>query len=100
MGGDGGSIPRREELVRQRQRPEQRDRNADMAAKWRHCAVSQSKLERPVVACELGRLYSKLALLQFLLDKEKPREPAFAHIRRLKVRISSIQEISAAASSH
>lgn len=83
MGCDGGTIPRRDELVRTRQRPEQRDRDSVRAFKWRHCALSQAPLERPVVACELGNLYSKASVLEALLQREgKPA--TVAHLRGLK----------------
>lgn len=31
------------------------DKNAELAAKWKYCALSQEKLRRPIVSCELGR---------------------------------------------
>lgn len=31
------------------------DKNAEMIAKWKYCALSQEKLKRPIVACEMGR---------------------------------------------
>lgn len=55
MGCDGGTIPTRDELVRVKKKPEQKDRKADLAAKWKHCAISQEKLQPPIVACGLGR---------------------------------------------
>lgn len=33
----------------------QADKNAELVAKWHYCALSQEKLRRPIVACELGR---------------------------------------------
>lgn len=35
--------------------PPQVDKNAEMVAKWKYCALSQEKLRRPIVACEMGR---------------------------------------------
>lgn len=55
MGCDGGTIPKRHELVKTKQKEEQRDKNADLAAKWKHCALSNQPIEEPIVACELGR---------------------------------------------
>ena len=37
--------------------------------RWQHCAISQEKLRKPVVACELGKLYNKVSV-QFLLLQE------------------------------
>ena len=33
----------------------QKDRDAELGAKWKHCAISQEPLQQPIVACELGR---------------------------------------------
>ncbi|XP_055349078.1 replication termination factor 2-like [Paramacrobiotus metropolitanus] len=83
MGNDGGSIPRRVELVREKQRPKQADKDAEAAARWKHCQLSQQPLRQPVVACDLGRLYNKDAILQQLLAK-KSRSPLADHIKSLK----------------
>lgn len=71
MGCDGGTIPRRDELVRQKKKPEQKDKNAETAAKWKHCAITQDPLRKPIVACELGRLYNKEAVIEHILNKDK-----------------------------
>ena len=77
MGCDGGTIPTRDELVRLKQKPEkvklwfdfvwlwgsqrqtlfllQVDRDVEISARWRHCALSQQQLREPIVCCELGR---------------------------------------------
>ncbi|XP_078586839.1 replication termination factor 2-like [Branchiostoma floridae x Branchiostoma japonicum] len=82
MGCDGGTIPKRDELVRMKKKPEQKDKNADMVAKWQHCALSQEPLRPPIMACEMGHLYNKEALLEALLDKSG--NPNIQHIRGLK----------------
>ena len=60
---------------------------------WQNCAISQAPLQQPVVACELGRLYSKETVLETLLDKSATvEEPATssadvsvaAHIKSLR----------------
>ncbi len=48
----------------------------------RVCAVSGEALRDPIVACELGHLYNKEAVLLALL--ERTLNPAFAHIRGMK----------------
>lgn len=55
-------------------------------AKWHYCALSQEKLRRPIVACELGRLYNKDAIIEFLLDKSADKTPmtAASHIKSIK----------------
>lgn len=83
MGCDGGTIPRRDELVRTKQKPEQKDKDAEAVAKWKHCAVTQEELRLPIVSCELGRLYNKESVIECLLNKDTSCETA-QHIRSLK----------------
>ena len=33
----------------------QKDKTADLAARWKHCAITQEPLQQPIMACELGR---------------------------------------------
>ncbi|XP_075880961.1 replication termination factor 2 isoform X2 [Nelusetta ayraudi] len=86
MGCDGGTIPKRHELVKGPKKVEKVDKNAEMVAKWKYCALSQEKLRRPIVACEMGRLYNKDAIIEYLLDKsaERPNAEAVVHIRGMK----------------
>ena len=55
-------------------------------AKWNYYTLSQEMLRRPVVACELGRLYNKDAIIEFLLAKssEKALGKAASHIKSIK----------------
>lgn len=82
MGCDGGTIPRRDELVKTKKKPEQKDKNSERLYRWRHCSISQTPLKTPVVACELGRMYNKEVVLTRLLDRSS--EPGMSHIRGLK----------------
>ncbi|KAI7808068.1 replication termination factor 2 [Triplophysa rosa] len=86
MGCDGGTIPKRHELVKGPKKVEKVDKNAELAAKWKYCALSQERLKRPIVACELGRLYNKDAIIEYLLDKsaERPNTEVVTHIRGVK----------------
>ena len=84
MGCDGGTIPKRDELVRMKKKPEQVDKNYEINAKWFHCALSQAELQLPIVACELGNLYNKEAVLEYLLDKASVTSDVAKHIRSLK----------------
>ncbi|CAL8340386.1 unnamed protein product [Merluccius merluccius] len=86
MGCDGGTIPKRHELVKGPKKVEKVDRNAELAAKWKYCALSQEKLRRPIITCELGRLYNKDAVIEYLLDKtaERPNTEVATHIRGMK----------------
>ncbi|XP_065705961.2 replication termination factor 2 isoform X1 [Patagioenas fasciata] len=86
MGCDGGTIPKRHELVKGPRKVEKVDKNAELVARWYYCALSQEKLCRPIVACELGRLYNKDAVIEFLLDKSADKTPmeAASHIKSIK----------------
>ncbi|KAG4065260.1 hypothetical protein HA402_012702 [Bradysia odoriphaga] len=83
MGCDGGTIPRRDELVRLKKKPEQKDKESDLAYRWRHCAITQQPLQEPIVMCGLGRLYSKQNVIEHLLEKDKMPGSA-SHIKSLK----------------
>ncbi|NWI14076.1 RTF2 protein, partial [Crypturellus soui] len=86
MGCDGGTIPKRHELVKGPRKVEKVDKNAELVARWNYCTLSQEKLCRPIVSCELGRLYNKDAVIEFLLDKssDKTLVEAASHIRSIK----------------
>ncbi|XP_012267439.2 replication termination factor 2 [Athalia rosae] len=83
MGCDGGTIPRRDELVRVKKKPEQKDKDAELSFRWKHCAIRQLPLQPPIVACGLGRLYSKEAVIEGLLDRSMLPETA-AHIKAIR----------------
>ena len=85
MGCDGGTIPKRDELVRTKQKKEQKEKSMELAAKWQFCAISSNKLVEPIVSCQLGRLYNKDAVIEYLLDKSSaPNVSLVQHIRSLK----------------
>lgn len=85
MGCDGGTIPTRDELVKLKKKPEQRDKDGHRLYKWQHCAISQEPLRKPVVACELGRLYNKESVIELLLNKDRSNAPANTeHMEKLK----------------
>lgn len=86
MGGDGGSIAGRSDLVVVKKKPEVLEKDLISLNRWLNCALSQNPLDRHpggVVCCELGNLYNKTALIEHLLSKKKL--PAFSHVRNLKV---------------
>lgn len=83
MGNDGGSIPKRAEMVKTKTKQVQSDDPEEMLkAKWTCCYLSKEPLERPVVACGLGRLYNKEAVVKYLLNRES--NPEMQHITSLK----------------
>jgi hypothetical protein len=93
MGADGGTIPTRCELVKTRKKPEQKDKDSVRIYKWQFCNLTQQPLVRPIVACELGRLYNKEAIIEKLLENKSGSqengdklipEAATDHIKSLK----------------
>ncbi|KAJ1891622.1 Replication termination factor 2 [Coemansia sp. S17] len=69
MGNDGGSIPRRNEMVREKKKDEKADRKNQAIAQNFFCALSKLPLKEPIVGDELGRLYNREAVLEYLLDR-------------------------------
>jgi len=86
MGNDGGSIPDRRDLVRSKRKAEQADKANQTRARWFFCALSKRVLQEPIVSCDLGKLYNKDAVIEFLLDRSAfgDGEEICGHIRSLK----------------
>eukprot|EP01102_Stenamoeba_stenopodia_P015324 TRINITY_DN5208_c0_g2_i1.p1 TRINITY_DN5208_c0_g2~~TRINITY_DN5208_c0_g2_i1.p1 ORF type:complete len:278 (-),score=78.07 TRINITY_DN5208_c0_g2_i1:212-1045(-) len=82
MGCDGGSIEKRDELVKVKKGPPPKDPKEISRIRWSSCTISKEPLTLPVVACALGNLYNKDAVIAHLLAKSMPAE--FSHIRGLK----------------
>ena len=82
MGNDGGSIPRRREVVKEKQREERKESYEIAKAKAKLCALSKDQLKQPVVFCRLGLLYNKEEVIKRLIEKSMPK--AFRHIKKLK----------------
>lgn len=74
MGCDGGTIPKRNEIVKTKQKDQTKDKNAELSAKWQFCALSGLKLKAPIVACPLGRLYNKDAIIEHLLNSRGQKQ--------------------------
>lgn len=62
----------------------QKDKDAEMTYRWRHCALTQERLREPIVMCSLGRLYSKQSIIEQLLDKETEMPDSCKHIKSLR----------------
>lgn len=80
MGLDGGTIPVRVELVKNKKKDDYVDKAALRRERFFHCAVSGNALQNPIVACWSGRLYNYESVLRALLEKRLPPELA-QHIR-------------------
>uniref|UniRef100_A0A914P5A2 Replication termination factor 2 n=2 Tax=Panagrolaimus TaxID=55784 RepID=A0A914P5A2_9BILA len=83
MGADGGTIPKRCEQVRQKKKPEKLDKKVKDAHKWRNCQMTGEPLKKPIVACKLGRLYNKEAIIEGRLYKTLAKNPITVHIKSL-----------------
>ena len=59
MGNDGGSIPKRSEVVKQKKKKQNVDKQAKAVARSTLCAISKEPLRVPIVACKRGLLYNK-----------------------------------------
>ncbi|RUO96966.1 Rtf2 RING-finger-domain-containing protein [Jimgerdemannia flammicorona] len=115
MGNDGGSIPKRTELVKEKQKEVRPDQNVQQVACWFFCALSkvcselydlvnycsspaptlhrpdlreQRPLESPVVSCALGKLYNRDAIIEYLLDRT-----AYGDGDRICSHIDSIKDV-------
>ncbi|KAI9453658.1 Rtf2 RING-finger-domain-containing protein [Lactarius psammicola] len=88
------SIPDRRDLVRNKPKAEQADKANQTRARWFFCALSKRPLQEPVVSCELGKLYNKDAVIEFLLDRSAfgDGEDICGHIRSLKVCNTSLSD--------
>ena len=71
----------------------QKDKDSVRLYKWQHCHLTQQKLTKPIVACELGFLYNKEAVIEKLLDSkgnkdsDSNKNDIGSHIRSLKVSV-------------
>eukprot|EP00914_Ancora_sagittata_P027343 GHVO01053472.1.p1 GENE.GHVO01053472.1~~GHVO01053472.1.p1 ORF type:complete len:152 (+),score=4.63 GHVO01053472.1:31-486(+) len=102
MGGDGGSIPGRADVVKTKgmrfvrnlggmgYTPNTQVRSAEEAyskvqersLRWKNCALTTEPLRKPIVVCQLGRLYNKDRLIEAVLAKSKAE--VISHIKSLK----------------
>eukprot|EP00871_Galdieria_phlegrea_P000046 jgi/Galph1/1041/GphlegSOOS_G5840.1 len=100
MGGDGGSlnntrlelVQMRKDVLGKRKRTSNDAPGDTKEVNYKTCAISREPLKPPIVACRLGYLFNKEALIHYLLErkeKQKFQEPnfisdPFEHIRNLK----------------
>ncbi|GLD92988.1 hypothetical protein PINS_up001580 [Pythium insidiosum] len=85
MGNDGGVIAVKRKFMRhanQKAKHEKLDQDALRAERAQTCAISGEPLKEPIVACELGNLYNKEALLEHLLAATMPDK--FQHVTSLR----------------
>lgn len=73
MGADGGSIPKRSELVKTTKTTtiDPTALQLRQSLRWMQCSLTGEPLIEPVVADYLGRLYNKDALIMAILEKKR-----------------------------
>ncbi|ORX53328.1 DUF602-domain-containing protein [Piromyces finnis] len=89
MGCDGGTIPKRDELVKTKKKDKQVDKTEQLIANWYYCALSKTPLKEPIVSCKLGKLYNKDAIIKYLLNKKE-----FGDGDKICKHITSIKEVT------
>jgi len=112
MGLDGGSIPSRSDMLRRASwrlseadntkstrggsislmKEDNTNQKAELARiKWTVCAISGAPFREPIVACEMGKIYNREAVIEFLLGtgqfeytKKKLQCNGYGHIKSVK----------------
>ena len=102
MGGDGGVIAKDRRFLRSAAGNMQDEKEGagpntvtHSEKQWSrscYCAISSQELSDPIVACELGHLYNKDAVLSAILDKRIGA--LFSHIRGMKDIKSAIMTLN------
>mmetsp|Transcript_7074 Transcript_7074/g.7785 ORF Transcript_7074/g.7785 Transcript_7074/m.7785 type:complete len:289 (-) Transcript_7074:156-1022(-) len=82
MGNDGGSIPRRIEMVKEKPKEYKTENSALARKRATLCTMTNQRLAKHIAVCKLGNLYNKEAVVGHLLKKTMPKE--FQYIRKLK----------------
>lgn len=85
MGGDGGSFVNRRDciVVKKTEKEQFADPLDESVDRWTRCAITQETLSQPVVMCELGKLYSKINVIQHMQSKDDEVHQ-FRHIKGLR----------------
>lgn len=84
MGADGGSIPCRVDVVKTKAKSGGIDDTEILKTRWTCCYISKEPLTRPIVACPLGRLYNKDAVIMFLINRQDYDPVLKAELEHLK----------------
>lgn len=83
MGNDGGSIPGRQDLVKEMARVK-REETEELVklSKSQFCSMTKEPFNPPLAGDRLGQIYNKKAVIINLLQKTTPK--GFNHIKSLK----------------
>ena len=92
MGNDGGDIPGRKELVRDRKKVEIPTAESIAMGRARFCNLTKEPLTEPLAICRLGYIYNYENLLSALVRKELPEKYAYikklTDIKKVRMRVS------------
>lgn len=88
MGCEGGSIPKRNELVKTKKATNYNTEQYENTDDSYYCPLSKKPLQIPIVADGLGRLYNKDAIIEALLDKKESNSS-----RELSKVVSSLNDV-------
>ncbi|KAL9614911.1 MAG: hypothetical protein Q9167_000653 [Letrouitia subvulpina] len=100
MGNDGGSIPKRRELVREGAKElsttqVKETQHEKQVYYWAHCALSQQPLSLPIVSDSTGNLYNKDAVLESLIEttRKEATEENVAGSEQTSGTIKSLRDV-------
>lgn len=82
MGNDGGSIPHREDMIKEKPKEYKADQTLQAQAKSRICCISSQNLTLPLVADRIGNIFNKEVVLKKLVEKSMPK--AYCYITKMK----------------
>ena len=82
MGNDGGSLPHREDLIKEKPKEKKVDKAMHALTKSRLCTLTSQPLRKPLVADKIGNLYNKEAILEALVTKKMSK--SYCYIKKLK----------------
>eukprot|EP00808_Paulinella_micropora_P025798 g45001.t1 len=92
MGGDGGSIPKRVDIVKDYQKKRiYEDPSSTEINRWTNCTISETPLDFPVVVDFLGNLYSKAAVVDYLIKKKTMETKQNTHL--LYLHLNSLKDV-------
>lgn len=94
MGCDGGTIPKRKEIVKKKEgQSSQGEKQANLSAKWQFCHLSGLRLKEPIVSCQLGHLYNKDAIIEYLLNSKQPSTSSSTPTSTVCTHIKSLRDV-------
>lgn len=82
MGNDGGSIPKRIDLVKTKKEHIIKQKRKILEERFKSCSFTNNRLKLPIIICKKGFLFNKESLLEAIINKSLPAK--LTYIKRLK----------------